>query len=110
MATYIPEYYSKSYSNYKFEPLCLNFGNTTAKHEECKEVIRRRWQQDNGNRNCWNQFTRKKSRCKRELMEWSREKFKRADKEIELKKIELHQIQEADMMDRDQRRERELKN
>ncbi|RYQ81729.1 hypothetical protein Ahy_B10g100346 [Arachis hypogaea] len=38
-------------------------------HEECKEVIRRSWQQDDGNRNCWNQFIRKRGRCIRELTE-----------------------------------------
>ncbi|RYR27575.1 hypothetical protein Ahy_B01g051591 [Arachis hypogaea] len=79
-------------------------------HEECEEVIRRSWQQDDGNINCWNQFIRKRSRCKRKLMEWSRRKFKRADKEIEKKKSELQQIQECDMTDGDQRREKELKN
>ncbi|RYR65357.1 hypothetical protein Ahy_A03g011289 [Arachis hypogaea] len=51
-------------------------------HEECKEVIRRSWQQDHGNRNCWNQFTRKRSRCKRELTEWSRRKFKRKKRKV----------------------------
>ncbi|XP_016206345.1 uncharacterized protein LOC107646692 [Arachis ipaensis] len=80
-----------------------------ADHEECKEVIRNSWQQDEGNRNCWNQFIRKRNRCKRELIEWSRRKFKRADKEIERMKTELHKIQEADLMDRDQGREKELK-
>ncbi|QHN80325.1 Reverse transcriptase [Arachis hypogaea] len=79
-------------------------------HEECKEVIRRSWQQDDGNRNCWNQFIRKRGRCIRELTEWSRRKFKRADKEIEKKKNELIQIQKGDMTDRDQKREKELKN
>ncbi|RYR56705.1 hypothetical protein Ahy_A05g022392 [Arachis hypogaea] len=54
-------------------------------HEECEKVIRRSWQQDDRNRNCWNQFIRKRSRCKRDLIEWSRRKFKRADKEIEKK-------------------------
>ncbi|RYR58605.1 hypothetical protein Ahy_A05g024463 [Arachis hypogaea] len=38
-------------------------------HEECEEVIRRTWQQDDGNRNYWNQFIRKRSRCIRELKE-----------------------------------------
>ncbi|XP_025608180.1 uncharacterized protein [Arachis hypogaea] len=80
-----------------------------ADHEECKEVIRNSWQQDEGNRNCWNQFIRKRNRCKRELIEWSRRKFRRADKEIERMKTELHKIQEADLMDRDQGREKELK-
>ncbi|XP_072084658.1 uncharacterized protein [Arachis hypogaea] len=42
-------------------------------------------------------------------MEWSSRKFKRADKEIERKKTELHQIQEAGMTEEEQRRERELK-
>nr|XP_025616741.1 uncharacterized protein LOC112709055 [Arachis hypogaea] len=79
-------------------------------HEECKEVIRRSWQQEDGYRNCWNQFTRKRSRCQRELLEWSRRKFKRADKEIERKKSELQQIQKGDMKEGDQNRERELKN
>ncbi|XP_020999491.2 uncharacterized protein LOC107489275 [Arachis duranensis] len=104
--------------------LCLNFRNTAERsdkkefrfeafwteHEECEEVIRRTWQQDDGNRNYWNQFIRKRSRCIRELKEWSRRKFKRADKEIEKKKNELHQIQKGDMTDRDQIREKELKN
>ncbi|RYR18269.1 hypothetical protein Ahy_B03g062876 [Arachis hypogaea] len=64
-------------------------------HEECKEVIQRSWKWEDGSRNCWNQFTKKRNRCIRELMEWSSRKFKRADKKIERKKIELHQIQEA---------------
>ncbi|XP_072087336.1 uncharacterized protein [Arachis hypogaea] len=79
-------------------------------HEECKEVIRRSWQQHDGNRNCWNQFIRKRGRCIRELTEWSRRKFKRADKEIEKKKNEQLQIQKSDMTDRDKKREKELKN
>ncbi|XP_057747939.1 uncharacterized protein LOC130967135 [Arachis stenosperma] len=81
-----------------------------AEHEECKEVIKKGWQQDEGNRNYWGKFIRKRNRCIRELMEWSKRKFKRADKELERKKAELHHIQENDMSERDQRRERELKN
>ncbi|RYR44282.1 hypothetical protein Ahy_A08g040636 [Arachis hypogaea] len=57
-------------------------------HEECEEVIRRSWQQDDRNRNCWNQFIKKRGRCIRELTEWSKRKFKRADKEIEKRKKE----------------------
>ncbi|RYR42915.1 hypothetical protein Ahy_A08g039348 isoform B [Arachis hypogaea] len=64
-----------------------------AEHEECKEVIKRSWHLDDGNRSCWNQFVKKRNRCKRELTEWSRRKFKRADKEIERKKTELQHIQ-----------------
>ncbi|XP_072078185.1 uncharacterized protein [Arachis hypogaea] len=78
-------------------------------HEKCKEVIRNCWKQEEGNRNRWSQFIRKRNRCKRELIEWSRQKFKRADKEIEKMKTELHHIQEADLMERDLRRERDLK-
>ncbi|RYQ96527.1 hypothetical protein Ahy_B08g092307 [Arachis hypogaea] len=50
---------------------------------------------DEGNENCWNQFTKKRIRCKKELMKWNSRKVKRADKEIERKKRELHLIQEA---------------
>ncbi|RYQ82931.1 hypothetical protein Ahy_B10g101521 [Arachis hypogaea] len=63
-----------------------------AEYEECEEVVRRSWEQDAGNKNCWSQFNRNRSKCIRELMEWSRRKFKRAYKEIEKKKEELHQI------------------
>ncbi|RYR00402.1 hypothetical protein Ahy_B07g088524 [Arachis hypogaea] len=38
-------------------------------YEECEEVVRRSWEQDVGNRNCWSQFTRNRSRCIRELTE-----------------------------------------
>ncbi|RYR04150.1 hypothetical protein Ahy_B06g083735 isoform A [Arachis hypogaea] len=48
---------------------------------------------------------RKRNRCKRELIEWSRRKFKRVDKELERKKIELQHIQKYDMSERDKRRE-----
>ncbi|XP_025684704.1 uncharacterized protein [Arachis hypogaea] len=81
-----------------------------AEYEECEEVVRRSWEQDAGNKNCWSQFNRNRSKCIRELTEWSRRKFKRAYKEIEKKKEELHQIQEGNMTDRDQIREKELKN
>ncbi|XP_057760557.1 uncharacterized protein LOC130980933 [Arachis stenosperma] len=80
-----------------------------AEHEECKEVIKRSWHLDDGNRSCWNQFVRKRNRCKRELTEWSRRKFKRADKEIERKKTELQHIQKFDMSESEQRRANELK-
>ncbi|RYR19402.1 hypothetical protein Ahy_B03g064168 [Arachis hypogaea] len=43
-----------------------------AEYEECEEVVRRSWEQDVGNRNCWSQFNRNKSRCIRELTEWSK--------------------------------------
>ncbi|RYR37153.1 hypothetical protein Ahy_A09g042086 [Arachis hypogaea] len=56
-----------------------------------------RIKKDFRNRNNWNQFIRKKNRCKRELTEWSRRKFKRVDKEIEKKKIELQHIQESNI-------------
>ncbi|RYQ92149.1 hypothetical protein Ahy_B09g098304 [Arachis hypogaea] len=69
-----------------------------AEHEECKEVIKKGWQQDEGNRNCWGKFIRKRNRCIRELMKWSKRKFKRADKELERKKAELHHIQESDII------------
>ncbi|XP_015941361.1 uncharacterized protein LOC107466866 [Arachis duranensis] len=88
----------------------FKFETFWAEHEECKEVIKKGWQQDDGNRNCWGKFIRKRNSCIRELMEWSKRKFKRADKELERKKAELHHIQENDMSERDQRRERELKN
>ncbi|XP_015959674.1 uncharacterized protein LOC107483570 [Arachis duranensis] len=78
-------------------------------HEECKEVIKRSWQREEGGRNCWNQFTKKRNRCIRELVEWSKRKFKRAYKEIERKKTELHQIQEASMTEEEQKKERELR-
>ncbi|RYR63043.1 hypothetical protein Ahy_A04g020830 [Arachis hypogaea] len=45
-------------------------------HEECKEVIKRSWQREEGGRNCWNQFTKKRNRCIRELVEWSKRKRK----------------------------------
>ncbi|RYR72100.1 hypothetical protein Ahy_A02g006305 isoform B [Arachis hypogaea] len=70
----------------------FNFEAFWADHEECKEVIRNSWQQDERNRNCWNQFIRKRNRCKRELIEWSRQKFNRADKEIERMKIEIQEL------------------
>ncbi|XP_025693017.1 uncharacterized protein [Arachis hypogaea] len=80
-----------------------------AEHKECREVIKRSWQREDGNSNCWNQFKIKRNRCKRELLEWSSRSFRRADKEIERKKLELHQIQESHMNEEEQRRERELK-
>ncbi|RYR61003.1 hypothetical protein Ahy_A04g018094 [Arachis hypogaea] len=42
-----------------------------AEHKECREVIKRSWQREDGNSNCWNQFKIKRNRCKRELLEWS---------------------------------------
>ncbi|XP_015969290.1 uncharacterized protein LOC107492746 [Arachis duranensis] len=81
-----------------------------AEHEECEEVIRRSWEHQVENRNWWSQFNRNRSKCIRELTEWSRRKFKRADKELEKKKEELHQLQEGNMTDRDQIKEKKLKN
>ncbi|RYR73041.1 hypothetical protein Ahy_A02g007312 [Arachis hypogaea] len=45
----------------------FRFEAVWAEHEECKEVIKWSWNLDDGNRSCWNQFVRKRNRCKREL-------------------------------------------
>ncbi|RYR41922.1 hypothetical protein Ahy_A08g038355 [Arachis hypogaea] len=50
----------------------FRFETFWAEHEEHKEVIKRSWLLEDGNENCWNQFIRKRNRCKRELIEWSK--------------------------------------
>ncbi|XP_057759054.1 uncharacterized protein LOC130979601 [Arachis stenosperma] len=66
-------------------------------HEECKEIIKRGWNKNENQGGKWEHFSGKIRNCKIELSKWSKETFRRADREINRLKEELMQLQKRDL-------------
>ncbi|RYR43011.1 hypothetical protein Ahy_A08g039440 [Arachis hypogaea] len=50
--------------------------------EDCKKVIKKRWNEGNNNGDDWKNLLEKTKNCIKVLKEWNRTNFKRADKDI----------------------------
>ncbi|KAJ1427655.1 Reverse transcriptase zinc-binding domain [Sesbania bispinosa] len=64
-------------------------------HSECKEVVKRGWSKDVGEKSGWEAFLEKTKNCTRELRRWHSSTFKNALKEIPKLKEKLFQIQNS---------------
>ncbi|XP_015940551.1 uncharacterized protein LOC107466087 [Arachis duranensis] len=66
-------------------------------HKECKEIIKKGWNNNENQQGKWEDLSGKIKNCKIELSKWSKKTFRRADREINELKEEIKQLQERDL-------------
>ncbi|RYQ80302.1 hypothetical protein Ahy_Scaffold1g106806 [Arachis hypogaea] len=92
----------KADKSFKFEAFWID-------HKECEEIIKMSWKKKEHSNNEWGRLLKKMRNCKKNLRNWSRNIFARADIEINKSKVELQKLQEANLNEKQQVRKCQIK-